>query len=146
MSRLRSLRYKIAFIFFPLPATAFPVIWFVVVPSLEQNLKERRLDNLVDEARAARPALELPTVGGRQRGPKQFADRIGAAEDATDARLTVRDWQRLPSKERTPGFYPVDNSEDPGPFHQGLARRAIETRHIQSGYGTSRDEKIGMSD
>jgi signal transduction histidine kinase len=144
MSRLRSLRYKIAFIFFLVTATAFTVIWFVVVPSLEQNLKERRLDNLVEEARAARPALELPTVGGRQPGPKQFADRIGAAEDATDARLTVRDWQRLPSKQRSPGFYPVDNSEDPVPFDEALARRAIETRHIQSGYGTSRDEQIGM--
>ena len=144
MSRLRSLRYKIAFIFFLVTATAFTVIWFVVVPSLEQNLKERRLDTLVDEARASRPALELPTVGGRQPGPKQFADRIGAAEDATDARLTVRDWQRLPSKERTPGFYPVDKDEDPVPFDEGLAKRAIETRHIQRGYGTSRDEQIGM--
>jgi two-component system, OmpR family, sensor kinase len=144
MSRLRSLRYKIAFIFFLVTATAFTVIWFVVVPSLEQNLKERRLDNLVDHARAARPALELPTVGGRQPGPKQFADRIGAAEDAADARLTVRDWQRLPSKRRSPGFYPVDTSEDPVPFDESLARRAIQTRRIQRGYGTSRDEEIGM--
>ena len=43
MSRLRSLRYKIAFIFFLVTASAFSVIWFVVVPQLEQNLKERRL-------------------------------------------------------------------------------------------------------
>jgi two-component system OmpR family sensor kinase len=144
MSSLRSLRYKIAIIFFLVTAAAFTVIWFGVVPQLEQNLKQRRLDNLQEEVRAARPALELPTVGGRQPSPKQFGERISAAEDATDARLTVRDWQRLTSKERSPGFYPVDNAEDPVPFDEDLARLAIQTHHLHGAYGTSRDEQIGM--
>jgi signal transduction histidine kinase len=144
MSRLRSLRYKIAFIFFLVTAAAFTVIWFGVVPQLEQNLKEQRLDNLQEEIRAAQPALELPTVGGRQPRPKQYAERISAAEDATNARLTVRDWQRTKTKARTPGFYPVDNSDDPVPFDEKLAKRAIETRRIQRKYGTFRDEQIGM--
>ena len=76
MTRLRSLRFKIAFVFFLVTAAAFTVIWFGVVPQLEQNLRERRLDNLQDEARAFRPALELPRVGGRQPVPRQFADQI----------------------------------------------------------------------
>ena len=46
MSRLLSLRQKIAFIFFVITAVAFSAIWFVVVPQLEDNLKERRLTNL----------------------------------------------------------------------------------------------------
>ena len=144
MSSLRSLRYKIAFIFFLVTAAAFTVIWFGVVPQLEQNLRERRLDTLQEEARAARPALELPTVGGRQPSPKQFGERIGAAEDATDARLTVRDWQRVASPERSVGFYPVDDSGDPVAFDDDLARRALQSHHIRRGYGTFRDEQIGM--
>jgi two-component system OmpR family sensor kinase len=144
MSRLRSLRYKIAFIFFLVTAAAFTVIWFGVVPQLEQNLKEQRLDNLQEEIKAAQPALELPTVGGRQPRPKQYAERISIAEDATNARLTVRDWQETKTKARTPGFYPVDNSDDPAPFDEKLAKRAIETRRIQRRYGTFRDEQIGM--
>ena len=144
MSSLSSLRYKIAFIFFVVTAVAFTVIWFGVVPQLEQNLKERRLDTLQDEVRSARPALELPTVGGRQPSPKQFAERISAAEDTTDARLTVRDWQRRRSKERSPGFYPVDDSHDLVPFDDALAVRAIETHRIQRAYGTFHDEEIGM--
>jgi len=48
MSRLRSLRFKIAFVFFLVTAAAFTVIWFGVVPQLEQNLKEQRLGNLRD--------------------------------------------------------------------------------------------------
>ena len=93
------------------------MIWFGVVPQLEQNLKEQRLDDLPGGGARLRPALELPTVGGRAAGAEQFADRIGAAEDATDARVTVRDWQRQRSKDRNPGFYPVDDSEaEPVPF------------------------------
>ena len=145
MSRLASLRYKIAFIFFLVTAAAFTAIWFVVVPQLEQNLKERRLDNLQDEARDARPALEAPLLGGRQPSPAhEFARRIRAAEDATDAQVTVRDWQRQRSKDRNPGFYPVDESDEIVPFDETLARAAIETRRTQRGYGTSRDEEIGM--
>jgi two-component system, OmpR family, sensor kinase len=144
MSTLRSLRYKIAFIFFLVTAAAFTLIWFGVVPQLEQNLKQRRLDDLVAQAKAFRPALESKIVGGRQPTPKQFAARVSAAEDATDARLTVQDWQRKASRDRNPGFYPVERSEDPAPFDEPLARLAIETRHVQALYGTFRDEEIGM--
>src|SRR5688572_5632540 len=145
MTSPASLRYKIAFIFFLVTAAAFTAIWFVVVPQLEQNLKERRLDNLQNEARDARPALEAPLLGGRQPSPAhEFARRIRAAEDATDAQVTVRDWQRQRTKDRNPGFYPVDESDEIVPFDEALARRAIETRRTQRGYGTSRDEEIGM--
>ena len=100
MSRLRSLRQKIAFIFFAITAAAFCAIWFVVVPQLEQNLKERRLENLMEEARAAKSPLELPQVGGRQPSRKAFADRVRQAADATDAQVTVQFWQRKPSLNR----------------------------------------------
>jgi signal transduction histidine kinase len=145
MSHLASLRYKIAFIFFLVTAAAFTAIWFVVVPQLEQNLKERRLDNLQDEAKGAKAALEAPLLGGRQPSPAhEFARRIRAAEDAADAQVTVRDWQRQRTKDRNPGFYPVDESDAIVPFDEVLARDAIETRHMQRGYGTFRDEEIGM--
>ncbi|HKP20453.1 MAG TPA: HAMP domain-containing sensor histidine kinase [Thermoleophilaceae bacterium] len=145
MSILRSLRFKIAFVFFLVTAAAFTVIWFGVVPQLEQNLKERRLDNLQEEARAFRPALELPRVGGRQPAPqRQIAEQIAAAEDATDARVTVQDWQRKATKDRNPGFYPVADSEEVVPFDDALARRAALTKRTQRAYGSFHDEDIGM--
>jgi two-component system OmpR family sensor kinase len=144
MSTLRSLRFKIAFVFFLVTAAAFTVIWFGVVPQLEQNLKERRLDNLQEEARAFRPALELQRVSGRRPDTRQLADRIGAAEDATDARVTVQDWQRQPTKDRNPGFYPVYDAEEVVPFDDALARRAALTKHVQRAYGSFHDEDIGM--
>jgi len=79
MSTLRSLRYKIAFVFFLVTAAAFTVIWFGVVPQLEQNLKEQRLANLRDEIRSTRPALELPTVPRVRHDPHFVQVRDGPA-------------------------------------------------------------------
>jgi two-component system, OmpR family, sensor kinase len=143
VSRLRSLRHKLALIFFLITAAAFSAIWFVVVPQLEHNLKERRLESLEEEAKAATPALELPRLGGRQPSRKDLARRVAVAEDATDARVTVRAWQRERGRERNPGFYPVDGSRF-APFDDRLARLAVETRRIQRGYGTYREEEIVM--
>jgi two-component system OmpR family sensor kinase len=140
---LRSLRYKIAFIFFLIIATAFLVIWFLVVPQLEQNLKQQRLDNLVEEAKASRPALQLP-LGGRQFAPRYYAERISVAEDATDSRVTVQYLQRRRTKKQNPGFYPVPGSREGVPFDPGMARHAIQTHRIQRGYGSFSDEEIGM--
>ena len=143
MSSLRSLRYKIAFVFFLVTAAAFTVIWFGVVPQLEQNLKEQRLTNLRDEIRSTRPALELPTVGGRQPSAKQFADRIGTAEDATNARVTVRDWQRQRSDDRNPASIPWTRRRIRS-LRRGPRARALMSRHVLRAYGTFRDEQIGM--
>ena len=144
MSRLRSLRQKIAVLFFVITAAAFCAIWFLVVPQLEQNLKERRLASLAEEARAAKPALELPQVGGRQPSEKAFADRVRQAAAETDAQVTVQGWQREPSAKRNRGFYPADGSRGAVPFNERLARRAILTGRMQSGYDTFREEEVGL--
>jgi len=151
MSRLRSLRQKIAFMFFVITAAAFCAIWFVVVPQLEENLKERRLTSLQNEARDARAALQAPLQGGTSPTRTNFTVRIRQAADATDAKLTVMDWQRNWSPERNPGFYPVDDSKTSAlvPFDERLAQRALIRRRMQVGYGTSTrgeesGEEIGM--
>jgi signal transduction histidine kinase len=144
MSRLRSLRHKLALIFFVVLAAAFSVIFFVVVPQLEQSLKEQRLDNLEEEAKGARSALELSPLGGRQSLAKEFAERVRAAEDATDARVTLRDYYEHASDDHFPGFVPVAETDELVPFDGTLAKRALRTRHIQRGYGTFRDGEIGM--
>ena len=136
MSRLRSLRQKIAFMFFAITAAAFCAIWFVVVPQLEENLKERRLTSLQNEARDARAALQAPLQGGTSPTRRNFTVRIRQAADATDAQVTVMDWQRHWSPERNPGFYPVDDSKTSAlvPFDEQLAERSlIRRRHAESG-------------
>ena len=67
--------------------------------------------------------------------------RVRQAADATDAQVTVMDWQRHWSPERNPGFYPVDDAR-----HRRWSRstsssreRSLIRRRMQSGYDTSRD-------
>ena len=71
--RLGSLRNKLALVFFAITAAAFSVLYYFVVPQLETNLVERRLDDLERVARGARPALETLTADprghGRRGGP-----------------------------------------------------------------------------
>ncbi|HMJ95343.1 MAG TPA: hypothetical protein VK486_05800, partial [Thermoleophilaceae bacterium] len=145
MSRLHSLRQKIAFLFFVITAAAFSAIWFVVVPQLETNLKERRLTNLIEEAKAAKPALEA-RFGGREPSRKDYAVRIRAAEGATDAQVTVRDWQRDWSPSRDFGFYPVDDSRTAVavPFNAQLAEKALTQHRTLTAYDTFHDGQVGM--
>jgi signal transduction histidine kinase len=144
MIPLRSLRHKLGFIFFLITAAAFSAIWFVVVPQLEQNLKEERLNSLIQEARAARSALELRAFGGnRQPSPKDYARRIRSVADSADARVTVRFWQRRQTPERNAGFYRLDESDELVPFNDALARRAILNGR-QSRYITFRDEDFAV--
>jgi two-component system, OmpR family, sensor kinase len=144
MSSLRSLRQKLAFIFFLVMAAAFTFIWFLVVPQLEQNLKEERIQNLRQQARDARPALEAKNLRGRDPSAREWAARIRAAEDATDARVALRGWQRVATPDRNRGFYPLDDSAGPVPFDETLALRAIETGRLQDRLGAFREEEIGL--
>ena len=145
MSRLRSLRQKIAFLFFVITAAAFSAIWFVVVPQLEQNLKERRLTSLQEEARAAQAGARGAAAGRHGAVPQGLPARIRQAADATDAQVTVRDWQRDWSPDPQSGFYPWTTREPAlVPFDEQLAERALTLRRTQSGYGTFRGEEVGM--
>ena len=144
MSYLRSLRQKLAFIFFLVMAAAFTFIWFLVVPQLEQNLKDQRIDTLREEARDARPALQAKNLRGRPPSAREWAARVRAAQNATDARVAIRYWQREATPERNPGFYPLDDPRGVVPFDEGLARRAIETRRLQDRFNTVGDEELGM--
>ena len=86
MSRLRSLRQKIALLFFVITAAAFSAIWFVVVPQLEQNLKERRLTNLQDEARAAQAGARSCRSSAAASRPGRTSPRASALRRAPPTR------------------------------------------------------------
>ena len=58
--RLKSLRNKLALLFFLIMASAFGVIYFFVVPQLEQNLEREQMADLRKVAEASRLTLEIP--------------------------------------------------------------------------------------
>ena len=148
MIPLRSLRNKVALLFFLITAAAFGAIYFIVVPQLEQNLKERRLASLEAEAKASKPVLEGLVLG--EVSTKQLERRVRAVADSTDARLTFLGWEELPDGPQTGllnlSFYAVFDSREERAFprNDALTRRALRTRRQQRAFQTFKGQEIGM--
>jgi two-component system, OmpR family, sensor kinase len=148
MIPLRSLRNKVALLFFLITAAAFGAIYFIVVPQLEQNLKERRLASLETEAKASKPVLEGLVLG--EVSTKQLERRVRAVADSTDARLTFLGWEELPDGPQTGllnlSFYAVFDSREERAFprNDALTRRALRTRRQQRAFQTFKGQEIGM--
>ena len=94
-------------------AAAFTVIWFVVVPQLESEPEAAAARRPCgDEVRSHAPRARAAD-GGRTPAERASSSptRSARAEDATNARVTVRDWQRhCDRRSGSRGFYPVDDS------------------------------------
>jgi signal transduction histidine kinase len=144
-----SLRNKLALVIFAITAAAFGVLYFGVVPQLEANLEERRLDDLRDQATAARPTLQV-LLGDDVPAPA-LDRRVRAAADATDARVTLLDTQDSQvgpqGQAREVRVYPLsDSRENPEqvPTNEALVRRAIRTGRQQSGFTTFEGRQLGQ--
>jgi sensor domain CHASE-containing protein len=53
--RLRSVRTKLALVFFAIIAAAFGLLYFIATPQLESNLEQRQLDDMRAAAQDVRP-------------------------------------------------------------------------------------------
>ena len=86
--RLRSLRNKLALLFFAITAAAFAVIYFYVVPQLESKLRDRQLEDLAQQA--AEVAAAAAERAARRRARRRASMRlVRAVADSTDARVTL---------------------------------------------------------
>jgi two-component system, OmpR family, sensor kinase len=147
--KLRSLRNKLAFLFFAITAAAFAVIYFVVVPQLESNLESRRLQDLRHSAVQGRAPLQ-ELLAAEASAPK--IDRsVRAVADATDSRVTLLSWRESLAGPQGHGrelrFYALSDSREAErafPRDDALARRAVLTEHSLSSFGTFGGEKIGI--
>jgi len=145
--RLRSLRNKLALLFFAITAAAFSVLYFVAVPQLESNLEERKLDDLEQAARAAQPTLESLTARTDVTAP-QLNRRVQSIADDAGARVTLLGVQSSGLDEPRGDdvrFYVITDSraEREVPQNRALAGRAVATRAPARGRGTFRGEPLG---
>ena len=83
--RLRSLRTKLALVFFAIIVAAFGLLYFIVTPQLESNLEQRQLDDLRASARDVRPRLRRA-----DRAPRTCARRSSTRASARSARPPTR--------------------------------------------------------
>ena len=142
--RFRSLRNKLALLFFAITATAFGVIYFLVVPQLEQNLEREKMTDLRRVANGSGPSLDLLIGRGDIRAP-DLDRRVRAIADAAGARVTLLSVQRS-SGERRPVFFPLSDSREERavPQNQVLATRAVHTHHTQNGFMNFASDRLGQ--
>ena len=149
MTGPRSLRNKLALLFFGITAAAFAVIYFVVVPQLESNLEGRRLADLRRSAVTGRAPLE--TLIAREASAPAINRRVRAVADATDARVTLFNLDESLAGPQGEGrelrFYPLSDSREAEravPRADDLARRAFVSERSQSGFARFRGQELGV--
>src|ERR687895_703001 len=148
MRPFRSLRNKIALLFFAITATAFGVLYFTVVTQPESNLEERRLHDLELVAGTAKPALEELLIG--ETPEPTINRRVRGVAEATDSRVTVFSWKEDPvgpqGDLRNLRFYSLTDSREQRlfPRNDALLRKALGTRRPQSGFDTFLGQDIGL--
>ena len=146
--RLASLRNKLALLFLAITATAFGVLYFFVVPQLESNLREQRIQDLERLASSSRPTLEglfgdVPST--------ELDRRIRAVADAANARVTLLGIQLSeedPSapEAASPRFYVISDSREERdvPLNERLAERAVRGRNTADGTTGFQGQELGQ--
>lgn len=143
---LHSLRNKLALVFFGIVAATFSVLYFFVVPQLESNLQQRKLEDLERVAASSRSALESLT--GRSVTEAELNARVRAIADAAGVRLTLLGVQQSSSTDDPQAeeirFYEVSDSRDDlkVPRNDPLAARAAVGGEPLRGRGTFEGEQL----
>ncbi len=145
--RLRSLRNKLALVFFAITATAFAVIYFYFVPQLESNLEEKKLDDLEVVATGSKGTLES-LMGRGDVTAGEVDRRVRAVADAASARVTLFGIQQSTGGEAPSGdvrFFVITDSreEKEVPQNSSLAVRAAISRKTTRGKGSLGGERLG---
>ena len=85
--RLRSLRNKLALLFFGIVALAFGLVFFLVVPQLRSSLEDQQLDDLERAVRAT--SAELERAQDRAIPAAELDELVRAVADSAGAQVTL---------------------------------------------------------
>jgi two-component system OmpR family sensor kinase len=136
--RLRSVRTKLALVFFAIITAAFGVLYFIATPQLESKLEQRQLDDMLSAAKDVRPSFDVQIRADlREKELNEFVRRMG---EATDSRVT------LLGVDEKEALYPWSDSrtEKHTPVDSPLARKAIDTGHSQTQIATVGGEELAQ--
>jgi signal transduction histidine kinase len=142
--RLASLRDKLTLLFFAITAAAFALLYVIVLPPLESNLRDQKLDDLSRVAARSQSLFDELT-GDADITARQLDRRVQAIADAADARVTLLGVQNSTDTTEQ-SFYIVSDSREEGevPRNPRLALCAIEEGRVVAGESAFRGEEIGQ--
>jgi two-component system, OmpR family, sensor kinase len=146
--RLRSLRNKLALVFFAIIAVAFSVLYFSVATQPESNLEERRLRDL--ELLAGIYQSSLTDLATSDPSDDELARGVRRVAEGTDSQVTLFDWDEEPvgRQEDLRGldFYPRFDSREQSliPRNDALLLRALRTGKTQTAFEIFQGDDIGL--
>ena len=142
--RGRSLRDKLTLLFFGITAAAFAVLYFLVVPELEQNLRDQKFEELARVAEGTQDRFDRLTLDPDITAP-DLDERVAGIAGAIDARVTLLGIQQALGR-GPDAFYPIsDSREGPDyPANEQLAREAVEDGDLALGETRFGGERLGQ--
>jgi two-component system, OmpR family, sensor kinase len=124
--QLRSVRTKLALVFFAIIAAAFGLLYVIATPPLQSKLEQRQLDDIGAAAQDVHSRFRA--VISEDLHEKELNEKVRGFSEVTDARVTLLGidkhglmWRQSDSR-----------TEKAAPFDGALARAAIRTRHPRS--------------
>jgi two-component system OmpR family sensor kinase len=142
--RLHSLRDKLTLLFFAITAAAFALLYVIVVPPLETNLRQQKLDDIVRVARGSSDVLTALTRDPDITAP-QINRRVRAIADAADARVTLFGVQQPADPGIEPSYIVSDSREELDvPRNPALVREAMRSGTLVAGEVEFRDGELGQ--
>jgi signal transduction histidine kinase len=142
--RGRSLRDKLTLLFFGVTAAAFAVLYFLVVPGLESNLRDQKFDQLARVAEGTQSTFDRLTADAEITSP-ELDERIERIANATDSRVTLFSIQEAVGQGPS-GFYVTSDSREDRlvPENTPLVRTAIRTGELALGDTRFRGEELAQ--
>jgi two-component system OmpR family sensor kinase len=121
---LRSLRNRLALLFFAVTALALAVVVFFFLPQLESQIVDQKLSDLKQVAGGIAPRLQR-VMGSQVTGPG-LDKLVRTMSDRSDARITLLGLQQSSSR-AAPRFYVISDSNELAAVepNSSLAARAI---------------------
>jgi two-component system, OmpR family, sensor kinase len=142
--RGRSLRDKLTLLFFGVTAAAFAVLYFLVVPELESNLREQKFEELARVAEGTQASFDRLTLDPDITSP-ELDQRVQRIANAIDARATLFGIQQAVGHGPS-GFYVISDSRE-GPVvpeNVPLVREAVRKGELALGDARFRGEELGQ--
>jgi len=142
--RGRSLRDKLTLLFFSITFAAFAVLYFLVVPELESNLREQKFEGLARVAEGSQASFDRLTLDPDITSP-ELDQRVERIANAIDARATLFGIQQAVGQGPS-GFYVIsDSREDPTtPENLPLVAEAVRSGELAFGDIRYRGEELGQ--
>ena len=142
--RGRSLRDKLTLLFFGVTAAAFSVLYFLVVPGLESNLRDQKFEQLARVAEGTQGTFDRLTADAGITSP-ELDDRIERIANATDSRVTLFSIQEAVGRGPS-GFYVTSDSREDRlvPENTPLVREAVRSGELALGDKVFRGEELAQ--